>query len=622
MRINLEDTIHKYQIDLLEKHGNKLSDSHKEGLRRIAQQAAYMLLGEQTGRFAFDAPTGAGKTTTVIATILAVEELGLDLSIVVAQEKIEGLCDTYRSLEESGVPVDLIGLIHSKKDGSGLELPLPATYASLPATPKNEWADKKYILMSHQMLRGKRNLKEYWYRGRSEIEEGTPRDLLFYDETLWITNYMSDNYEGLVREIFDFRRRVDRDTKFSNPQTVELAEYLGNCWRILDEVIDSNSETPVVVNVPPVEVPYDHALTVCSGKSDSRLKRFLDHCDCETPVFRIEGDDNKALISYDTAIPVELNKILALDASIAVRYAATLNNTIHHIPSGIEFDYSNVTVHYARTNGGKGFYEKEFKGLQKKNRLICEILDLIRSLPEDEKILIFSHKDQPGLDIVRQIKDSLRDVLPLRSDKMFFETYGNETASNQYAECKHVILAGMLEKPVYTHQAMYLSESEDLFKELNGSAVNAVKYGEIFHTTYQAVSRGNLRHIDSGKAGEMHIWMFHNYPSQIKAGFTDGGILKGAVWVPFGLKYLPMKHNDPFVGEVVREIKHYLDASQKLKVSRKEVHTVVAAKYKTLTSKIWRKANDLFKEQVAMGEYSNWKVEGYNYVAVKYQLAA
>ncbi|MBT3031592.1 MAG: hypothetical protein KME36_10885 [Candidatus Thiodiazotropha sp. (ex Lucina pensylvanica)] len=516
MIIKLEETIHKNQIYLLEKHGNKLSDSHKEGLRRMAEQTAAMLIGGESGRFAFDAPTGAGKTTTIIATILAVEELGLDLSIVVAQEKIEGLCDTYRSLEEMGVPVGLIGLIHSKKDGSGLELPLPATYASLPATPKDEWTNKKYILMSHQMLRGQRNLKEYWYRGRSEIEEGAPRDLLFYDETLWITNYMSDNYEGLVRDIYDFQRKAERETKFINPHTVELAGYLGKCRDIIDRVLISESEVPVVISLPPVDVPYEHAVTVCSGKSDTPLMRFLDHCNCETPEFRLEGDDNTTLISYDTAIPAELDKIIALDASIAVRYAATLNDTIQHKPSGIEFDYSNVTIHYARTNGGKGFIDKEFKGIRVRNRLINEILDLIRSLPEHDKVLIFSHKDKPGLDIVRQIKDSVRDVLPLRSDNILFETYGNETASNHYAECKHVILAGMLEKPVYTHQAMYLSESENLFEVLNGNTVNAVKYGEIFHTTYQAVSRGNLRHIDNGKAGEMNIWMFHNYPNQVK----------------------------------------------------------------------------------------------------------
>ncbi|MEW8201233.1 MAG: hypothetical protein AB2764_03870 [Candidatus Thiodiazotropha endolucinida] len=247
MIITLENTIHKYQKNILEKHGNQLSESHREGLRRMAHQAALMLISDETGRYAFDAPTGAGKTTTVIATILAIEELGLDLSVVVAQEKIEGLCDTCRSLIDLGVPSDLIGLIHSKKDGSGIAPPMPATYASLPATPKEEWTHKKYILMSHQMLRGKRSLKDYWYRGRSEVDEGCPRDLLFYDETLWITNYMSDNYERLVRDIFDFRRRVDRESQFSNPQTVELASYLEKCREILDEAIDSTSEESTVV---------------------------------------------------------------------------------------------------------------------------------------------------------------------------------------------------------------------------------------------------------------------------------------------------------------------------------------------------------------------------------------
>lgn len=615
----LEDKIHKYQIGLLEKYGNQLSENHLEGLRRIAEQTTEMLLNGVTGRIAFDAPTGAGKTTSIIATILAIEELALDKSIVVAQEKIEGLCDTYRSLVELGVPEETIGLIHSKKDGSGREGSLPATHASLPATPKEEWANKKYILMSHQMLRGKRNLKDYWYRGRSEIDEGIPRDLLFYDETLWITNYMSDNYESLIGELLLYTWKANEDTKFSSPYTIELGQYLEKCRNTLDEAFRHRAAGQLVVELPsiPVELPYEHLVTVFSGKSDTPLRRFLDHCACEKPEFRIEeSEKGKALISYDVVIPEELGRIIALDASIAIRYAAKLNRTIHHKPSRIEFDYSNVIVHYARTNGGKGFMEKEFKGPAYKNRLIKEIIDLILKLPEDHKILIFCHKDQPGLDIARQIREAVRDAFQWRKGRIFFETYGNETASNHYADCKHVILAGMLEKPVYTHQAMYLSESEDLFSNLDGETVNSVKYGEIFHTTYQAVSRGNLRHINNGKAGEMNIWMFHNYPSQIMNGFKDGRILTGAKWEPYGPRHLPLINNDPFVDIVIKAIKKYLTASHKEKISKREVYKSIVNKFESISSKVWRKANDLLKEQAAIGEYTGWCVESYNYVVV------
>ncbi|MBT3031593.1 MAG: hypothetical protein KME36_10890 [Candidatus Thiodiazotropha sp. (ex Lucina pensylvanica)] len=83
-----------------------------------------------------------------------------------------------------------------------------------------------------------------------------------------------------------------------------------------------------------------------------------------------------------------------------------------------------------------------------------------------------------------------------------------------------------------------------------------------------------------------------------------------------------MKNNDPFIGELVEAIKKYLDASGKIKVSRKEVRQVMAAKYESLTPKVWRKANNLLKEQVVIGEYTDWEVKGYNYLAVNYQLAA
>ncbi|MCU7929210.1 MAG: hypothetical protein KZQ90_00270 [Candidatus Thiodiazotropha sp. (ex Codakia rugifera)] len=97
------------------------------------------------------------------------------------------------------------------------------------------------------------------------MNEGIPRDLLFYDETRWIANYMSDNYKILVREFYDFTHKVERETKYMKPHYVELSEYLVKCKKIIDKATDDSSDNPLVVNLPPVEVPYEHAVTLSSG---------------------------------------------------------------------------------------------------------------------------------------------------------------------------------------------------------------------------------------------------------------------------------------------------------------------------------------------------------------------
>src|ERR1051325_2054148 len=99
----------------LESYGNRLNDDHRQALRRMLETYSSIACGEITGRFAFDLPTGCGKTQSVIAWCQAVHETQSGHSAVIATSKVEELCEIKRKLIAKGVPEESIGLIHSKR---------------------------------------------------------------------------------------------------------------------------------------------------------------------------------------------------------------------------------------------------------------------------------------------------------------------------------------------------------------------------------------------------------------------------------------------------------------------------------------------------------------------------
>jgi hypothetical protein len=118
----------------------------------MLQTYSSMACDETTGRFAFDLPTGCGKTQSLIAWCQAVYETRSGHSAVIAASKVEELCDIKRKLIAKGVPEESIGLIHSNAYDPALAEKWKQTrdpsvlmggggvreYASLPKTTDNE----------------------------------------------------------------------------------------------------------------------------------------------------------------------------------------------------------------------------------------------------------------------------------------------------------------------------------------------------------------------------------------------------------------------------------------------------------------------------------------------------
>ena len=110
----LVSAAHANLVRDLKNHGNTLSELHSAALLQLLDTYGEYIDGKAKGRKAFGLPTGMGKTSSVVALILAMHQQDHPGAVAVASSRVEALCDLKNWLIGLGVPEDKIGLKHSK----------------------------------------------------------------------------------------------------------------------------------------------------------------------------------------------------------------------------------------------------------------------------------------------------------------------------------------------------------------------------------------------------------------------------------------------------------------------------------------------------------------------------
>ncbi len=164
----LTETAFSIAMKLLQDTGNQPHEHQRKALFAILDAMTGMAQGSLKGRWAFGLQTGLGKTTCAMswAAALHKRELAGDVSMVIAAQDVESLCETFDALKGLGVDKDQVGLLHRKPS------------ARYPATPNA--VDKPILLLCHARVKEK-FLEQFKYRGEM-------RDLLIYDESLITTS--------------------------------------------------------------------------------------------------------------------------------------------------------------------------------------------------------------------------------------------------------------------------------------------------------------------------------------------------------------------------------------------------------------------------------------------------
>jgi hypothetical protein len=477
----------------------------------------------------FALPTGTGKTSAIIAWLTVLHRLGAaadGVSVAVSASKVEALCSIKRALLANGVPEERIGLKHSLAD------------ASLPSTGDD---DRRFMLVTHQRVRGGANHRLFCeHRGR-------PRSLLVYDESLFRSDCIAIGARD-IRGGLGFLSAVVSD----KPEIAGVIDYLRRCQDLIAEAVEQAREKPdapaSVVTLPELseleQVGFPEALHSAARKPAEQgmvepLRELI--ALSGSPMRVAVTPQGEGLLWHRIAVPEALDNVLVLDASYPIRQLCRLDPTL--TPASRFSDaqvkrYDNVTLLQMFAASGRNSVARSFLQERREKRAVSrEVVEVVKRIPGDEAVLIFTFKS-PQDNIRRILLDDLRAAgvdtgakTPDAKDRINVLTWGNETSLNDFAHCRHVLLAGVLHRSLLDLASVAVGQLDDRNAKLDGKWLLELMRSEVAHCVYQAISRGSCREVDRGQAKPMTAYVILPWPLQPYLEPVMPG-LKHGVWVP------------------------------------------------------------------------------------------
>ncbi|MDP1573267.1 hypothetical protein [Hydrogenophaga sp.] len=575
-----------------------------------------MIQGKLEGRVAYGIDTGMGKTESIVALVTAIDQLKLDhVSVLVCQSKVEGLCSLKRKMMDMGVPEAKIGLIHSYDfdptmlDANGK--PREGNYASLQATPIGE--QRQFQLVTHSRVRGDSDIARY------NTYNDAPRSLAIWDESLLISDSVSINEKELDKAVHNF----GVDYRDSNIHT-GLLSYLEQSLAYIKAELKVQAEGGVVsrLTLPTIDAEtkriYIKLIEQISGSRAYKqtLSSLMNIASEDLRMLRT--GQGEGIVSYQTSIPTELNKVIILDASWWIRELQKLDPSItdestKFINSSLK-KYDHVTVHQMFSGGGRTSLTNDFNGSREQRKIPKEIAAVIKTIPESEGILIFTYIRRAGEpDFIGMLKDDLAHYginleqtvqTKVKGElvnvpRVNFLTWGSETSLNEYSYCSNVILAGILHRSHLDIGSSILGQQDNLTQSLSNQEIKRIHDSELAHLAFQALSRGSCRALDNGYARAMKAWIIH---SDISIKTILESVMTGVKWEIWDEID---SDNKGVIARATLNILAYLDnqSQGRLKVStsvmRKELELT------NLASTTWTKALSS-----AMSKTKSWKLVG------------
>lgn len=548
---DLTSNAHHLLIEKLEGFGNKPSADHQQALYALVQAMTDMAEGRLQGRYAFGIATGMGKTLSIIAWLATAHRLGrLDhISAAVAASKIEALCQLKRDLIGCGIPEEKIGLLHSDHD------------ASESATADNE--DRPIMLVTHARIMGGKLDSFTTYKGN-------PRSVLFWDESLIASESLFVVTNLLEGGIGFLERAYQEDKTYT-----DLIAYLNACSRCIKAELERQKEAPTegggVVHLPPC--PQLAEFKDLVGTRHQALDPVRVLLDLVNRPLRVILSGQRGAVSYQITLPETLTNIAVLDASQPIRKLVHLDRTIQDAervlpmlqalatPLGQLKKYDRVILHQQFAGGGRSTLEKDFAQKYRVDRKVTKsIVQVVQQIPKDEAILIFTYKGMvyggnSYKDIVLRDLQAAGIEMTLpdgKAKRVHVLTWGHEASLNNYSHCKHVILAGVLQRNPVDLAGAYLGQRDNLTATVNRDIIRELLLSEVCHVVYQALSRGACRVVQDGSAGEMHGYLIHR-DEAIRGELEK--VMPGAVWKVWGEKG---KGGSGSIAAAARTISEYL----------------------------------------------------------------
>ncbi len=553
-------------IGSLEGYGNEPSDAQKAALYEIVGTYTFMAQGVLAGRWAFPLATGLGKSQSIVAWLGALNYLGHDhISVAVCASKVESLCDLKRDLIETyEVPEAKIGLYHSYPyDKAKVGEP---GYASLPCTEDHN--SKQIILVTHNRVRGKCGPDRY------NLFQGKPRDLMIWDESLLVSDTRAIRHRD-VKAGLAWLQAMLEGTKDNRR---EACDYLQLCSDTLQAELErlKDGGPPATVKLPVARI-QDFKSSLGKNPVVTPLKELLDMSQMDLRM--AVTDQGGGLITYDIAVPRELENIVILDASHTIRDLVKLDPSIKRTGRFSEniLSYRNVTIHQLKHFSGRSTMTEAFRPSKRESRKVSlEIAEVVNQIPLDEGIIIFTFKPHEvnfekilkrdfkagGIDI-----EATLQIDGQERPRFVWLHWGQETSLSKHSYCSNVLFAGVLHRDHIEIASAIAGQKDDLLTPISSELVREVVRSEIGHCLYQAMSRGSCRIVKGRETRKMNVWLLHRDAS-IRELLNK--VMPGVTWKDWPSKFITKDGGK--IDKLALLISDYLDKQEgKNKVSSKSI---------------------------------------------------
>lgn len=190
--------------------------------------------------------------------------------------------------------------------------------------------------------------------------------------------------------------------------------------------------------------------------------------------------------------------------------------------------YRNVEVHHLSHGGGRSSITEAFTKKGSKP-LVKEIVEYIKTIPDDEGILMFTFipkmkRTADGQSIARvDFEKDLRKALDKEGidtkkqkvvddrgelqDRFAWLTHGNETSVSKYRYCKNQVWVGVLYHSLGHIAASITGQRDDITTPLPTKHLHETSLGEVAYAYHQGFGRGPSRVVKNGVAGAQKVFI-------------------------------------------------------------------------------------------------------------------
>ncbi|BHH84326.1 bifunctional DNA primase/polymerase [Desulforhopalus sp. 52FAK] len=509
--------------DFIASNAVYITEEHEQSIRDFVNLLIGLYEGSVTGWYSIPIPVAGGKTQTILHFIkfLSEHDTNRSFPISVAFEKIKEIERAADWLEEKGVPSNFYQVVHH-------EVPdITSIFESLPTYP--------VILHTHQKLSGSSYVDEY-FKYNGEI-----RKLLIFDESMLNAMTYSASSKDISIKLSNLQREYNLNDSLQESVPAEIALFFMKLNQLIEtkerELI-SGTEKEVVISpdtgdLEGIEygelIRYSRIFEGKLGGTDLYRKILLSACAPSglraMSLIKVQG--KPALFATKELFDDSIESLITTDASREFRrlfkYTQRSDSKQIKIYQIDNFRWDDELLISCYNNySGQNNVKQAFEGDEEENPYLEKILEVVQQdndywneenqmagpdvTIQKPKYLFFHSKQIRTIPCQIKLRLLEEGLIPVDeiNERLFFETFGRENATDEYKDCEVIFFIGLLHKPDSAIDALLAGEG---FAGNKDAVREEVKVGEFLQQLQQGIGRGALR---QGRRQFVHF--FHHKP--------------------------------------------------------------------------------------------------------------